>query len=237
MAYGNHFLDTLEPDDAAALHPHLRRVEVEAGRVLIEQDSDIPEVHFPADAQLANLERFPDGWAIQTALIGREGLSGLAPFMAGLPCGWEVAVRTPGTIWVMPAKVLFERFLVSAPLLMKLCRLSYIYQMQAAQHAACNALHAALPRVARWLLTAADLTPGEPIRFTQEELAGLLGAQRTTINETANQLKDRGAIRHSRGVVRILDRGLLERLACDCYAMERGRIEGAGVMPEARPEG
>lgn len=234
MAYGNHFLDTLDPADEAALRPHLRRLAVEPGQVLIEQDGPIPEVHFPADAQLANLERFPDGWAIQTALVGREGLSGLAPFMAGLPCGWEVAARTRGTVWAAPAKVLFERFLVSRPLLMKLLGLSYVYQMQAAQHAACNAVHAALPRVARWLLTASDMTPGEPIPLTQEELAGLLGAQRTTVNEAANQLRDRGAIRYSRGVVRILDRPLLERLACECYAMERGRIEDAGAMPEAR---
>ena len=232
MAYGNHFLDTLEPDDAAALGPHLRRMRVEAGQVLIEQDGPIPEVHFPADAQLANLERFSDGWGIQTAVVGREGLSGLAPFMAGLPCGWEVAVRTPGTIWALSSKRLFDRFMVSAPLLQKLLRLSYVYQMQAAQHAACNAVHAALPRVARWLLTASDMTPGEPIPLTQEELAGLLGAQRTTINEAANQLRDRGAIRYSRGVVRILDRPLLERLACECYALERRRIEAAGAMPE-----
>ncbi len=231
MGYGNHFLDRLEPADEAALRPHLRRMEVAAGQVLIAQDTEVVEVHFPADAQLANLVRFSDGWAIETAVVGREGLSGLAPFMAGEPCGWEVAVRQPGTVYVLAAKVLCERFHASRPLLNQLLRLSYIYQMQAVQHAACNAVHAALPRVARWLLTASDLTPGEPVRFTQEELAGLLGAQRTTVNEAANQLKDRGAISYARGVVRILDGALLERLACECYRMERGRIEGAGVMP------
>jgi len=233
MAYENHFLDTLEPDDATALGPHLRRMEVEAGRVLIVQDAPVDEVHFPADAQLANLERFPDGRAVQTAVVGREGLSGLAPFMAGLPCAWEVSVRSPGTLYVMPARVLTERFQVSPPLLRKLLTLSYVYQMQAAQHAACNAVHGGLARVARWLLVAADLTPGERLNLTQEELAGLLGVQRTTINEAANQLKAAGAIRYARGVVRILDRGALERLACDCYAMERARIEAAGVLPAA----
>ena len=231
MAFDNHFLDSLEPADLEALFPHLRRTEVVAGQTLIVQDAEVAEVHFPADAQLANLVRFADGRAIETAVVGREGLSGLAPFMAGVPCGWEVAVRTPGTVHVCPARVLSERFRASEPLLNQLLRLSYVYQMQAVQHAACNAVHTALPRVARWLLTASDLTPGEDIRFTQEELAGLLGAQRTTVNDAANQLKDRGAIRYSRGVVRVLDRPLLERLACECYAMERGRIEGAGVMP------
>ena len=231
MAYGNHFLDTLDPADEGALRPHLRRVEVEAGRRLIEQDGPIPEVHFPVDAQLVNLVRFSDGSAIETAVIGREGLSGLAPFMAGQPCGWEVSTRLSGTIWVISAEPLRARHRASPILLESLLRLSYIYQMQAAQHAACNAMHKALPRVARWLQTASDLTPGERLHMTQEELAGLLGAQRTTVNEAASQLKTRGAIRYGRGVIRILNRGALEREACECYAMERARIEAAGVMP------
>lgn len=235
MTYGNHLLDTLEPADAAALGPHLRRVEVEAGLTLIEQDAEVVEVHFPADAQLANLVRFSDGRAVQTALVGREGLSGLAPFMASEPCGWEVTVRLPGALHAAPAAAVRERMRASPPFMKRLLRLSYIYQMQAAQHAACNALHPALPRVARWLLTASDMTPGEPVHLTQEELAGLLGAQRTTVNEAAHQLKERGVIRYARGVVRILDRPGLERLACECHAMERARMEGAGTLPGGPP--
>ena len=235
MPYGNHLLDTLQPADAAALKPHLRRVEVEAGLTLIEQDTEVIELHFPADAQLANLVRFSDGRAVQTALVGREGLSGLAPFMACQPCGWEVAARLPGAIYVATAAAVRERMWASRPFMNQLLRLSYIYQMQAAQHAACNAVHGALPRVARWLLTASDMTPGEPVHLTQEELAGLLGAQRTTVNEAASQLKARGAIRYSRGVVRILDRPLLERLACECHAMERARMAAAEALPDPSP--
>ena len=231
MAYGNHFLDTLEPADEAALRPHLRRVEIEAGHVLIEQDGPIPEVHFPTTAQLVNLVRFSDGTAVETAVVGREGLSGLAPFMACQRCGWEVSARLPGTLYAIAAETLRARQYESRPLMDALLRLSHIYQMQAVQHAACNAVHHTRPRVARWLLTASDLTPGERLQLTQEELAGLLGAQRTTVNEAANQLKAAGAIGYARGMIRILDRGALERQACDCYGMERGRIGAAGAMP------
>lgn len=231
MSYGNHLLDTLDPADLEALRPHLRRMTVEAGQVLIEQDSVIADVHFPADAQLANLERFADGQAVETAVIGREGLSGLAPFLADLPCGWEVAVRMGGTVQAMSAAVLRARFRASPPLLERLLRLSSVYQMQSVQSAACNAAHRALPRVARWLLTASDLTPGDRMRFTQEELASLLGVQRSTINEAAGELKARGAIAHGRGAIRILDRPKLEGVACECYALMRGRIAAAGVLP------
>lgn len=234
MSYGNRFLDALEPADEAALRPHLRRVEVETGRTLIAQDGPIPELHFPVDAQLVNLVRFSDGAAIETSVVGCEGLSGLAPFMAGQPCGWEVAVRLAGTVHVVPAEVLRARQHASAAMRDGLLRLAHIYQMQAVQHAACNATHAVTPRVARWLLIAHDLTPGEKLQMTQEELAGLLGAQRTTINEAAGQLKAAGAIRYARGVIRILDREALERLACECYAMERARFEAARVLPEGR---
>lgn len=231
MVYHNHLLDTLGPDDLEALRPHLRPMAVAAGQILIEQDGDIAEVHFPADAQLANLVRFSDGSAVETAVVGREGLSGLAPLMADEPCGWEVAARLPGTVHVMPAAALRARMRVSPPLMDRLLRLASIYQMQAVQHAACNATHRVLPRVARWLLSASDLTPDERIHFTQEELAGLLGAQRTTVNDAANQLKDRKAISYARGAIRILDRRALEAEACECYAMERRRIERAGVRP------
>ena len=73
------------------------------------------------------------------------------------------------------------------------------------------------------------------MHLTQEERAGLLGAQRTTVNEAAHQLKARGVIRYARGVVRILDRPGLERLACECHAMERARMEGAGTLPGGPP--
>lgn len=231
MTFDNHLLDTLEPADLEALRPHLRRMEVAPGQILIEQDGEIDEVHFPAGAQLTNLVRFSDGSAIETSVVGREGVSGLAPFMADQPCGWEVSARLPGTLHVMPAAVLRARMRASRPLMDQLLRLSSVYQMQAVQHAACNATHRALQRVARWLLLASDLTPGEHIHFTQEELAGLLGAQRTTVNDAAHQLKARKAISYARGTIRILDRGALEAEACECYAMERARIERAGMLP------
>lgn len=231
MAYDNHFLDSLAPTDLEALRPHLRRVEVAVGRVLIAQDAEVDEVHFPADAQLANLVRFADGTGVEVAVVGREGLSGLAPFMAAQPCGWEVSVRMAGTVHVMSATALRARFRESAALLKGLLRLSGVYQMQSVQHAACNARHTALPRVARCLLTAADFTPDARIDLTQEELASLLGAQRTTVNDAANQLKAREAISYSRGVIRVLDRAALEAVACECYAMQRARTEAAGMMP------
>ena len=82
---------------------------------------------------------------------------------------------------------------------------------------ACNALHRADQRFAKWLLRCHDRLDGDTLHLTQEYLASLLGSQRTTVNEAAQGLQKAGAITYSRGRVTIIDRAALERAACECY--------------------
>lgn len=222
--HGNHFLDALAADDAAALEPLLKPVRLEAGQVLIEQDSAVDAVHFPVDALLANVVRLDGGASVETAIVGREGVSGLAPVMSSTHCSWEVVTRRAGSAFSLPAAVLRMRFGQSRELRERLLILTSHYQSQAAQTAACNSVHRVSQRLARWLLTAAELSGDERVDLTQEELSALLGAQRTTVTEAARGLKTAGALIYSRGVVRISDRERLERAACGCFAAERDRM-------------
>jgi CRP-like cAMP-binding protein len=232
LAYGNDFLDRLDPADEVELRPHLRRVELAAGETLIEQEGEVDIVHFPAGAQLANIVRFETGLGVETSVIGREGVSGLAPFMADQPCGWEVVARAAGAAYAAPSSTLRALASQRPGLQERLLRLTHFYQAQAAQFAACNARHRIRPRVARWLLTAADLNPESPVRFTQEEFAALLGVQRTSVTAAVIQLKSMGAIRHLRNVITIQDRPRLEREACECYRTLRQRSEELGLAPD-----
>ena len=85
------------------------------------------------------------------------------------------------------------------------------------QSAACNALHHAGQRFAKWLLRCHDRVEGDTLNLTQEYLASMLGSQRTTVNEAAQGLQKAGAIAYSRGRITVLDRAALERAACECY--------------------
>ena len=221
----NRFIATLPPDDAVALHPLLRRVTLAVDRIVVDQGAVITEVHFPIDAQFANLIRFPDGGAIETAVVGHEGLTGLAPFMADRPSAWEIVCRASGEAWVASAPALRALAAERPRLMTRLLALTDLYQAQAAQTAACNALHPIPDRIARWILTARDLSPNEALIFRQEELARLIGARRSTVSEAASQLKRRKFIAYGRGVIRILDRPGLEAAACDCYRMLRPRLD------------
>lgn len=232
--YGNTLLDSLSPDEAKLIHPYLREVTLARGEVLIEQGAEIAVVHFPVEAQLVNVIVSPDDIAIETAIIGQEGVSGLAPFMADAPCGWRVATRSPGRAYAMAATRLRAVRKQSEALERRLLRLSSFYQAQSAQSAACNAVHTVGPRVARWLATAADLTPGQPITFTQEEMALLLGSQRTSIQDAMARLRSTGAIQYSRGIIKVTDPERLRREACGCYGVLRDLADKLGVTPVRR---
>lgn len=231
MATGNHFLDSLSPDDAQALRPRLTSVILAPDEVLIRQGEDAHTVHFPIGSLLANVVRLEDGPAVETALVGREGLSGLAPVMASAPCSWEVVARRGGEALSLPAEALRQRAADSASFRARLMVLTAHYQSQAAQTAACNGVHRLSQRLARWLLTAADLCGDDRVDLTQEAFAALLGARRTTVTEAATALKRDGALAYGRGRVRISDRARLEARACGCYRAERQRMSRLGVMP------
>ncbi len=222
----NLFIARLDPEESALLRPLLRRITVAVDQIVVDQGAPVEQVHFPIDAQFANVVRFSDGSAIETAVVGNEGMTGLAPFMANKGSGWEVLCRAAGEAWVAPVGPLRALISERPRLAARLLSLTDLYQAQAAQTAACNAQHSAAQRIAKWILTADDLSPRDQLEFRQEELARLIGARRTTVSEAASQLKRRKVIAYRRGTIRILDRAELEAVACECYSMLRPRLDG-----------
>lgn len=231
----NRFVQFLDPEEAALLRPLLRRVSVSVDQIMVDQGAVLEEVHFPIDAQFANVIRFPDGRAIETAVVGNEGLTGLAPFMANIGCAWEIVCRAEGDAYVASVRALRALALERPKLMARMLSLTDLYQAQAAQAAACNAIHPIPERIARWILTADDLSPRDTMEFRQEELARLIGARRSTVSEAASLLKRRKFIAYNRGVIRIIDRPGLEAAACDCYRMLKPRLEELHCGPVGDP--
>ena len=89
------------------------------------------------------------------------------------------------------------------------------------QLAACNKLHDSEARLSRWLLMVQDRLQEDLLPLTQEFLAEMLGARRTTVAISAGALQRAGLIEYRRGKVKILSRENLESAACDCYKISR----------------
>lgn len=215
---GNRFLDSLPASDLGDLHASLRRVSLPQGAVLWEAGDCVDIVHFPLDAQVSNAVVYADGSTIETAVVGAEGMTGLLPFLAEAPSAWRATVRLGGDALTVQAERLRTLQDKSRTLRLGLLRLGYYYQVQGAFNVGCIARHPVRARVARWILSAADITGLTEVRLTQEELAALLHVQRTSVVEAFTSLKAARTIRHLRGTITIRDREALERASCDCYA-------------------
>jgi CRP-like cAMP-binding protein len=92
------------------------------------------------------------------------------------------------------------------------------------QTAACNGLHTAHQRYARWLLQTADRLGRDRLEATQETLALLLGVRRATITLIAGDLARAGLIAVQRRTITLLDRAGLEDLTCECYRVVKSQF-------------
>ena len=109
-----------------------------------------------------------------------------------------------------------------------------------AQLAACNRLHEAEERLARWFLMVRDRIDTDTFYLTQESLAAMLGSRRTTVTAAAGVLQRQGLIRYSRGRIHIVDPIGLADVACECYATVRDIHQNffscaVVVTPNGRP--
>ncbi|RZI57154.1 MAG: Crp/Fnr family transcriptional regulator [Zymomonas sp.] len=232
MAYGNNVLDSIIADDLVEFGGAVRRILLERGEVLLEAGTISRVMHFPVTTQLANVSLLANGGGVETSVVGREGVSGLAAFLADTECGWQIVVQRSGEAFVAPVAAVQALRRRSPAFDRLLLRLSYFYQLQAAQTAACNAAHRLQQRLARWLLSIDDATPGEPVAITQEEVALFLGAQRTTVQDAMSNLRALGAIAYRRGVISLRDRAVLEGQVCECYGILRDAEQHLGLVPD-----
>lgn len=214
---GNHFIDTLPPAERTLVVERLRPCSLVQHEVLLEQLERVQIVTFPVDCQVENVLLRPDGSAVETAVVGREGISGLLPFIARAPSAWRTTVSVSGSAWQMPSELLTALFETNDIIRAALIRLSYYYQVQATYNAACASAHSVAARVARWILTAVDQSGADQLRVTQEEIANLLAVQRTSVVEAFALLRAAGAITQVRGRLSLTNRSAAEALACSCY--------------------
>lgn len=234
MPWNNHFLDSLGEVDVCALEPELTRIELPRDQLLDEPGRPIMDVYLPVSCILSVLTVMKDGSQVESRTIGHESGYGLLNAL-GSPVAYErMQVQVAGQAWGIPLEALGRAARDSASLTEVIVRHAQATILQAAQSTACNTLHRAEQRLCRSLLLTQDRLGMDLLPLTQEHLAVMLGVQRTTVTAVAVQLQERGAISYSRGKIRMLDRAMVERCSCECYAaIERGvemMLEHRGVL-------
>ena len=229
-ALQNRLLESLPADDLGLIAPLLAPVEIERGRLLYDPGDRIDTVYFPIDGVISLMTLMENGAAIESATIGPEGAMGLMAAVAPRQALSRAIVQTPLKAGRISAERMHDIWSQSAKVRDLVDRHNEALFGHAIQSVACNALHSVEARFCRWLLTCHDRISNNTVALTQEFLADMLGVQRTTVTAVARGLQHKGAIRYRRGVVDIIDRGVLEQLACECYGVIRRTYER--LLPE-----
>jgi CRP-like cAMP-binding protein len=222
----NRLLATFAPETRALLEPHSSVVDLDLGSIVHASGESVINSYFPFGPTMVSLRvGLSDGRTIEVASIGHEGAVGGIVSCGHAPAFAQAEVMVPGPALRIPMPMLEDVKANSGHIRNLFCRFSDYLLSQVMQSVACNAFHPIEARAARWLLTAQDRA-GSRIELTQEALAGLLGAQRTTVNAVARALQGEGLIASRRGRIHVTDRAGLERRACECYAAIEGHFSG-----------
>lgn len=227
----NKLLASLPAEDFQRIAVHLKRVPMLARQVLYRQGAPIDSIYFPGGGACALIKATEDGHMTEIAVVGTEGAVGTGVFF-GLnhaPC--DVIVQMPAPFAeVMPAQAFALEMERRGALHNRVIRYNQALMMQLMQSTACNGLHSAEERCARWLLSSHDRAGQDEFHFTHEFVATMLGVRRPTVTLVAGSLQAAGLIEHRRGRVKILDRAGLEAVACECYRVTRTTV--SRLLPE-----
>jgi CRP-like cAMP-binding protein len=221
----NRLLNLLPAATFAALRPHLKTVELPFGRVLSDTGQHIDLVYFPHQGVVSLVIELEGGELIETAMTGRDGVVHGLVAMDGKLSLNKAVVQIGGVSSVMSADVLRDVANEHAPLRELLNRHEQVLLAQVQQSVACNASHGVEARMCRWLLRMRDLVSGNDLQLTQEFLAQMLGAARTSVSLVAGTLQRAGLIKYSRGHIHIVDNEALESASCECYWRVRSNYE------------
>lgn len=204
-------LREIDPGDARALLALARRRRFRRGDIIFHEGDPAESLHLVDIGHVAVRTTSPAGDVATLRLIGPGDQFGdLALVDASRRSATIVAVDRVETLELgyddlgrfRVEHPSFERVLL-AMLARSVRRLSGNLQ---------ETMYLAVPtRVARRLDELCDLFDGAAIPLTQDDLAGLAGTTRQTVNKVLVELRDQGVVELGRGRVDVVDREALRR--------------------------
>jgi CRP-like cAMP-binding protein len=216
----NHLLRGLPSAEVDAVLGRAERVRFRLRQEVYPQDGVIDHAYFPEGGVFSSLMETSAG-TVEVLTTGAEGMLGL-PAVMGSP---ETPTRTICQVAGWTSRIPIEDLITGAApgglLHNRLLRYAQALVTSLSRSVACNRLHSASQRYARWVLTTQDRVGTEEFSITQEFLGQMLGVTRPTVSQVGQELQAAGLIHYERGRLTIDDREGLEQVSCDCYAAVR----------------
>jgi len=221
----NCLLAALPAEEQQRLFPHLKLERFPLGKVLYEPGHTLSKVYFPIDSIVSLLYMTESGASAEIAMVGYEGVVGIAAFMGGASTISRALIQSAGFAYSLPVPQVLREFNHNSEMRMLLLRYTQSLVTSMAQTAACNRHHSIAQQFCRWLLLSLDRLPGNTLTMTQELIANMLGVRREGVSEAAGKLQKLGVIKYCHGHITVLDRPRLEQLSCECYAVVKDETD------------
>jgi CRP-like cAMP-binding protein len=213
----NHLLAVLPSADFERLRSQLKIVGLAQGTVLVAAGDRLTRVFFPHNGVISLVVSLAGGGSVEVAMVGCDSVFGASAALDGNISLTDAIVQLPGVASTLEVGVLRTAAEQSIAFRTTLIRHEQALFAQAQQSAACNAMHSAEARLARWLLRMHDLASEDKLHLTQDFLAQMIGVQRNSVSAVAHALQQAGIIKYSRGHIEITNLDALKEASCECY--------------------
>ncbi len=115
--------------------------------------------YFPTDCVISLLYVMQNGASAEIAIVGNEGMIGIALFMGGDSTMSRGIVQNAGNAYRLQARLLKDEFQRGGALNRSLLMFSAALITQMVQTAACNRHHTIDQQLCRWMLLSLDRLP------------------------------------------------------------------------------
>lgn len=214
----NRVLAALAHGDRLHWRSHLERVELLPGHMLLTPSSPIEFVYFPEGA-LVGLKQAGGSGGIEApvALVGHDGLVGVAPLLGATDERIRAEVLHPGRAWRLPVAVLNTDPSPGKGLLRVVLLYLQALNAQMAQAAYCQLRHTPHQRMGRWLQDAFDRVTDTTLHIEPAALSAWLGMPPKAVAQASDHWVTKGAISCGERSITLRDLEQLEQHACGCH--------------------
>jgi CRP-like cAMP-binding protein len=215
----NALLAALPAAECERLVADLELVPLVLGQVLYESGQTMSHAYFPLDCIVSLLYVMKSGDSAEIAVVGNEGMIGIALFLGGESTMSRAIVQNAGHGYRLKAQVLKDEFHSGGAFSRLLLMFASALITQMVQTAACNRHHPIDQQLCRWMLLSLDRLPSERISMTGKLIGNMLGLSTANVTKATGVLQKAGLIHYNDGEITVLDRAGVEKRSCECYAV------------------
>jgi CRP-like cAMP-binding protein len=203
----------------SAAFQDLELVPLSLHQVLYESSETMISCVFSGRLRRFVLYVMKNGESAEIAIVGNEGIIGIALFMGGESTMSRAIVQNAGHAYRLKGEVLKDEFANGGVLSRLLLMFASALITQMVQTAACNRHHPIDQQLCRWMLLSLDRLPSGRINMTEKLIGNMLGLGPAEVMKATDVLKKAGLIHYDKGEITVLDRAAIEKRSCECYGV------------------